>query len=392
LTRQIIKIFLAYVILAVSSIVASPWESDFGLWRYNHYDIGDSAAGGGISKDESRKLGEPVYSVDNAYAEASSAHKHYNLTLASLSVDSNDNATSDDFNFAVVGDWSCNPNTQKVVKSIISKDPELVLNLGDNSYEATANCWLKIVDPIDEKMKIVIGNHDVDEDPALVPAYMKHFNLTEPYYAFDYKNIHFVAMSTDIPSVPYKEGSPQYAFVENDLVSASSNPDTDWIVVFYHNLGYAGSPSGGPNGHRSIIKYHELFEKYGVDVVFQGHLHNYQRTYPLKYNEDNPREPIIASSEKYNYYSGGSSNVPPTSNFNATSTTGGGQIYLIVGTGGASFSPLEGKSPYVIYQQDVNYGFINIDVTNEGQTFIGKFFATDETVKDQFTINKFSAN
>lgn len=166
------------------------------------------------------------------------------------------------------------------------------------------------------------------------------------------------------------------------------HPDTDWIVVFYHNLGYAGSPSDGPNGHRSIIKYHELFEKYGVDVVLQGHLHNYQRTYPLKYNEGSSREPMIASTEKYNYHSSSNSTNTPTPSSNATNTTAGGQIYLIVGTGGASFSPLEGQSPYVIYQQDVNYGFLNIDVTNKGKTFTGKFFATDGTIKDQFTIDK----
>lgn len=29
-----------------------------------------------------------------------------------------------------------------------------------------------------------------------------------------------------------------------------------------------------------------LFEKYGVDLVLAGHVHNYQRTYPLKYDHD----------------------------------------------------------------------------------------------------------
>lgn len=52
-----------------------------------------------------------------------------------------------------------------------------------------------------------------------LPEYVKHFNLTEYYYSFGYKNIHFVAMSTDIDSVPFEEGSEQYTFVENDLAS-----------------------------------------------------------------------------------------------------------------------------------------------------------------------------
>jgi predicted phosphodiesterase len=378
-TYHLKNILVAYVILS-SFTAVSPW------FTHNNNNDG-SSVNYSNNKNKESKVGDQMYSRANT----SSASEGYHSALASLSSGNYNNTTNNDFNFVAVGDWSCNPNTQKVVNSIITKEPELVVNLGDNSYEATANCWLDIVDPIDEKMKIVIGNHDVDEDPALLPAYMSHFNLTKPYYTFDFGNIHFIAMSTDIDTVPYEEGSPQYAFVENDLASASSNPATDWIVVFYHNLGYAGSPSDGPNGHRSIIKYHELFEKYGVDVVLQGHLHNYQRTYPLKYNQDSSREPIIASGEKYNYYSGGNTTIPATSNLNATNTTSGGQIYLIVGTGGAVLHPLEGRSPYVIYQQDVIYGFLNIDVTNIGQTFAGKFFATDGTIKDQFTIQKFSA-
>ena len=61
-----------------------------------------------------------------------------------------------DFNFAAAGDWGCNSNTNKTVISMQSKNPELVLGLGDYSYKNTAACWLQIIDPIDEKMKIVI--------------------------------------------------------------------------------------------------------------------------------------------------------------------------------------------------------------------------------------------
>ena len=44
--------------------------------------------------------------------------------------------------------------------------------------------------------------------------------------------------------------------------------------------------------------YHPLFEKYGVDVLFSGHAHNYQRTYPLFYNDVNSSEPIIEERGK----------------------------------------------------------------------------------------------
>jgi hypothetical protein len=59
---------------------------------------------------------------------------------------------------AAVGDWGCNSNTNSTVNNVLDKKPELVLGLGDYSYNITSDdCWFKIVDPIDYKMKIAIG-------------------------------------------------------------------------------------------------------------------------------------------------------------------------------------------------------------------------------------------
>ena len=66
-----------------------------------------------------------------------------------------------EFNFALAGDWGCTKNTAKTVDLIQSHDPELVFNLGDTSYEKDINCWVDIVQPISDRMKTVIGNHDV---------------------------------------------------------------------------------------------------------------------------------------------------------------------------------------------------------------------------------------
>jgi hypothetical protein len=75
------------------------------------------------------------------------------------------------FNFSAVGDWACRNPTIATVNNILDKSPELILGLGDFSYNNTADCWLQIVDPIDENMRIVIGNHDVLPS-ALLQQYM----------------------------------------------------------------------------------------------------------------------------------------------------------------------------------------------------------------------------
>ena len=140
--------------------------------------------------------------------------------------------TLPDFNFAAAGDWGCNSNTNKTIISMQSKNPELVLGLGDYSYKNTARCWLQMIDPIDEKMKIIIGGHD-SEPLSLLNQYLSHFNLTKQYYSFDYQNVHFIAMSTELP---WTKSSAQYKFVKDDLAKAFIDPNIDWIVVIYHDL------------------------------------------------------------------------------------------------------------------------------------------------------------
>ena len=86
-------------------------------------------------------------------------------------------ALPDTMNFAAVGGWGCTPQTINTVNNILDKNPELIVGLGDYSYEDTADCWLERVQPIDDKMKIAIGNHEVEMESKFA-QYLKHYNLT----------------------------------------------------------------------------------------------------------------------------------------------------------------------------------------------------------------------
>ena len=82
------------------------------------------------------------------------------------------------YNVSAAGDWGCNSNSKNTVSKINSKGPEVVLGLGDYSYADTANCWFTIINPIDGKMHISIGNHD-DESSTLLNQYLSHFRLSK---------------------------------------------------------------------------------------------------------------------------------------------------------------------------------------------------------------------
>ena len=187
-----------------------------------------------------------------------------------------------DFGFAAVGDMGCNGNSYSTVQNIIEKQPVLLLGLGDFSYVDSTYCWFEIVEPIDEILKIVIGNHD-DENLRKLNNITNHFGLKEQYYSFDYQNTHFLQMSSEIP---YKKGSKQYDFVDKDLNKAASDPSINWIIVDVHQALYS-SDSNTKSKSSLRETYHELFDRYNVDLVLQGHVHNYQRSYPLNFNIDN---------------------------------------------------------------------------------------------------------
>jgi hypothetical protein len=110
--------------------------------------------------------------------------------------------------------WDCTGETEDTVDNIIDQDPELVLALGDFSYSGDADCWFDIIEPIADKTKITMGNHEDADD------YMDFFGLKEQYYSFNYKNVHILALSTEID---YDDDSEQYQFAIKDLEKYSKD-------------------------------------------------------------------------------------------------------------------------------------------------------------------------
>jgi Calcineurin-like phosphoesterase len=273
-----------------------------------------------------------------------------------------------DFNFAAVGDWGCNSNTDATVNNIKGKNPELVLALGDYSYQPTATCWLNKIQSIDSITRINIGNHE-DTVSKGFNQYMEHFGLTKPYYSFNYQNVHILTMTY---RSNYSSNDAQYNFVLNDLKTASQNPDIDWIIVNVHVWVYRSS-SINPINEDFAETYHPVFDQYDVDLVLSGHEHSYHRTYPLKYNQSNPGNPIITNNDPKDYFD-------PQ-----------GEIYAVVGTGGINLIAITGSSPFVSSQQDF-FGQLDIKFTNNGGKLEGNFYKnSNNAILDSFSITKTGA-
>ena len=266
------------------------------------------------------------------------------------------------FNIVAVGDWDCTGETEDTVDNIIEQDPELVLALGDFSYGGDADCWFELIEPIADKTKIAMGNHEDAED------YMDFFGLKEQYYSFNHKNMHFLALSTE---TDYDDDSEQYQFAIKDLEKYSKDPFFDWIIVFYHRHIYGSGSLEEDADFRET--YHPLFDKYKVDLALQGHLHVYERTYPITFNQEEDDEPIVQDNNPTNIHKNPK-----------------GPIFLTVGTGGAHEMTLSSLDDFAAKGIDGTFGILDIALEGDQNILTGSFIENGKKKKvmDEFKIIK----
>ena len=279
---------------------------------------------------------------------------------------------SNDINFIAAGDWNCNTETEKTIKKMTKLEPELILGLGDYTFEnISPQCWFDISEPINNKMKIAIGNHDLDYQSSYHQL-LEHYNLQESYYSFNFHNVHFLAISSEHP---FEEGSKQYEFIKNDLEESLQDPSILWKIVFMHKPMYTSATFDVEDSEELRDTFHELFETYKIDLVLSGHTQYYQRSLPLSYNNDNPTYPVVMDQNNNN-------------NNNNKYSNNNGVIFVTAGTAGDDLHDIAYSLPYYVIQQG-QFGFLNFDLTNNGQTLISTFYDTDDTnILDKFVISK----
>lgn len=186
---------------------------------------------------------------------------------------------ADSYAFVAFGDThGKNSIHELVIEGIRDQGCEFYMHAGDlvEDGESTGDWYsfFQCEDTLAQSTLLVpaMGNHEYPFWP-----YDSLFSLPDSgeYYSLDYLNSHFVILNScgDLYGA-------QRDWLENDLLQASSNPQTDWILVCFHHPPYSSGL------HGSYISVREawcpLFEQYDVDVVWNGHDHSYERTIPIK--------------------------------------------------------------------------------------------------------------
>ena len=187
----------------------------------------------------------------------------------------------DSLKFAIIGDSGTGGSAQNKIAKILAdsraKLPyEFVLMLGDNLYIGSdARAFRKGFEepykPILDagvKFYAALGNHDNPNE-----RFYKGFNMNgERYYTFRPKlGYRFFALDSN-----YMD-QKQLDWLEKELAASGS----DWKIAFFHHPIYS---SGGAHGSNLPLReqLEPLFLKYGVDAVFAGHEHFYERIKPQK--------------------------------------------------------------------------------------------------------------
>src|SRR5580692_4507988 len=77
-------------------------------------------------------------------------------------------------------------------------------------------------------------------------------------------------------------GGAQTAWLERTLAAARRDPSIDWIVAQMHQIACSSSATGNGSDLGIRQAWLPLFDKYQVDLVLNGHDHDYERSFPCR--------------------------------------------------------------------------------------------------------------
>jgi len=265
------------------------------------------------------------------------------------------------FTFTVIGDTQRNPAvTGKLAKLMWGLRPHFVMHVGDVVDDgADKKQWIDdlLVPGADLWARVAllpcIGNHEKNH-----AFYYQYFSLPSPeyYYRYRYGNADFFVLDTNTLR-KLDKGNEQYDWLDKELAKSTAT----WKFVYHHHPAYSSDDDDFGDAWRTTTTQGDarvralvpLYEKHNVDVVFNGHIHVYERTLPIREGKVDRKR---------------------------------GVIYLTSGGGGGK---LENFAPTPTwfkgtFRSDFHYCYVNVS----GNHFELKAFDQDDRLFDFFEIVK----
>jgi len=191
--------------------------------------------------------------------------------------------------FIAFGDSGTGDGRQMALSAVMARhEPDLVIHTGDLIYMdgAYEDYPAKFFVPYAGLIRSVpfypaLGNHDwrTDRGEPMLRRFVLPRNgpdgvQPERCYWFDYGDARFVAIDSNLASgTLQRDVAPWLKRVLGDCPAR-------WRFVFFHHPPYTGGRH--PPDERIQAALVPALERCGVDVVFCGHNHLYERTYPMR--------------------------------------------------------------------------------------------------------------
>jgi 3',5'-cyclic AMP phosphodiesterase CpdA len=182
--------------------------------------------------------------------------------------------------FAAIGDNGTGNRPQYEVAEQMTRSRatfpfDLVIMLGDNMYggQRPDDFVEKFERPYAAllsagvRFQASLGNHDRPEN-----VFYPHFNMNgERYYSYVRNNVRFFALDTT------NMDAKQVAWIDASLQRATE----EWKICYFHHPLYSNARRHGSSVDLRVL-LEPIFLKHGVNVVFAGHDHVYERLKPQK--------------------------------------------------------------------------------------------------------------
>ena len=262
-----------------------------------------------------------------------------------------------DYSFLVFGDSGTGSSHQMMVGDRMLESPaHFILHVGDMSQRdgGASEYDPQFFWPYEDLIGEVVlwpcrGNHDthINNGAPWREAFYTPGNNpagSEDYYSFDFGNAHVIVLDSNADTSP---GGAQYRFLDEDL---GANTAMWNFVVFHHTIYSAGNKHGGNMRIRENLV--PLFDEHGVDIVFTGHDHDYERTEALRSNG------IVGPGE--------------------------GTVYVTTGGGGGSLSGV-GSNWFTAYSESA-FHFVQVSVI--GGSLLLEMVREDGAIRDSMRLEK----
>ncbi|MEV7733460.1 metallophosphoesterase family protein [Streptomyces sp. NPDC088921] len=228
------------------------------------------------------------------------------------------------FTFTAFGDQGVSYHGLANDSLLLGQNPAFHLHAGDIAYADPAGAgktadtgfdsrvWDQFLAQTESVAKSVpwmvsYGNHDMEAwySPNGYGGEEARFTLPDNgpdkahlpgVYSFVYGNTAVISLdpndvSFEIPANLGISGGTQTTWFEGQLKKYRASKDIDFIIVFFHHCAYCTSTAHASEGGVRQ-EWVPLFEKYTVDLVINGHNHQYERTDVIKGDKVAKKLPI----------------------------------------------------------------------------------------------------